>query len=1327
MLVRVKEYIRLKRRSKRFMFGFVVFMLSVITSFSYAVFMISTDKYRASEMFIANLMYGINVSDSDNTSTISGKQVTVGVGTTEIVNVTVTSLNPVDSNYKLQYKIISGSGHVYYSDRTNWKPYGFISQSNEGVYVKTIKIVIENTGSGNLTIELGASGGYSYNSVNSVALISGYTAITEEKATIIAVGNGELITNVIEDDTSCDTSTNGVCLYGGESKNNYLQYPETDNKSENIWRIMGTYSVDGTVVAKMISETSTTSTYTNAVPNLNSFYNSLEDVSSYIFPTNKFLCTGNNITCAASSKFSNIGLINVDEYNKIGGINSYLGSTSSYFSMTEANNLVSNITSSGIQNVSFGTSSGLRGVVYVQDDVRVTGSGTASDPFVFTPKGDVNVIAWTLDGVEQSGDMPGKGDGYVVAGVTCTNGATAEWNNSTWGIIVGNITDVPTNCTINFKTPQYLYAQILEDNPNVETRTDFSAIFTESNNGNTIYKASGQDGKDTYYFAGQVTNNYVKFANKYWRIVRINEDNSVRLIYAGTSASDTAAFINTSQKYNSSTNNSAYVGYMYTASQQYGTGTNSSIKTVIDNWYTSNLSSYSGYISKTAIYCNDRAVASGSTWSATGSEFYYAAYTRLYINETPTFVCSNSSDRFTASTSTGNGKLTYPIGLITADEISYAGGRWATPNSNYYIAQNASSGASWWWTMSPGEWDRFGNAFVFSVTGSSNTGYLGSYGVNHSHGVRPVISLKSCVLASGGDGTASDPYTVELAEGCANVDNEILEENTVRVSATTNDTSMATVNAPSSVIINSGGSYTFTFNVKDNYVYESVTGCNGTYNTGNNTLTVSNVTSTTTCQVNFRPNTYTVTMVGTNGSLSPTSSTVNNGASATFTAKPNTGYTTTGATVSCTNGISGSISGSTVTVSNVTSNTTCTVNFKILTYTVSAAPNSTSYATVVAPSSVSVNYGSSYTFTFSVKSGYGYSSLSNCTGGSYNTSNNTLTVSNVTSNRSCTVNFKALNTLYAQVLEDNPNVRTRSSFSSVFTTSNNGNTIYRATGQGNKTTYYFAGQVTNNYVKFANKYWRIVRINEDNSVRLIYAGTSASDTAAFINTSQRYNSNTNNSAYVGYMYTASQQHGTGTNSGVKTTVDNWYTSNLSSYSGYISKTAIYCNDRTVRSGRWSATGGPVLYAAYTRLNENKSPTFVCSNANDRFTASTTTGNGKLTYPIGLITADEISYAGGLYGSGNSSYYIAQNASSGANFWWTMSPDNFSGFAYVFIVGGRPSVTGTLLTGGVDDANPPGGVRPVISLKSCVLASGGDGTASNPYTVKLPSACSSAEN
>ena len=1052
MLVRVIEYLKLKRKSKRFMFSFVVFMLSIITGFSYAIFMISTDKYRVSEMFIANLMYGINISDSDNTSTISGKEVTVGVGTTEIINVTLTSLNPVDSNYKLQYKILSGTGDVYYSDRTNWMPYGSISKSNEGVYVKTIKIVIENTGTGSLTVEIGASGGYAYNSVNSVALISGYTAITEEKTTVVAIGDGELLKELVEKDTSCDTTESGVCLHGGK------------------------------VLAKMISETSTTSTYTNAVPNLNSFYNGLEYVSDYILPTNKFLCTGSNISCGASSKFSNIGLINVDEYNKIGGINSYLGSTSSYFSMTEANSLVSNITSSGIEEVSFSTSSGLRPTIYLQGDLKVTGTGKVDDPYIIVPPAYNVTIIWRLNGEEQSGNLPLKGKGYKVESVTCDKGAKGYWDTNAWELKVENLT-ADSTCIIDFKYDKPLYAQVLEDNPNVETRTDFSTIFTESNNGNTIYKASGQDGKDTYYFAGQVTNNYVKFADKYWRIVRINEDNSVRLIYAGTSATDTAAFISTSQAYSSSKDNSSYVGYMYTTSQQHGTNTNSPIKTTVDNWYASNLNSYSGYISKTAIYCNDRTVASG-TWSATGSTFYYGAYTRLYTKKTPTFVCSNANDRFTASTTTGNGKLTYPIGLITADEISYAGGLRATTNSNYYIAQNASSGAGSWWTMSPYYWSSYhSRASVFSVGGSSDAGRLHDNYVGNTYGVRPVISLKACVTTTGGDGTADNPYEVGLTDECANAENEVLEENTVRVSATTNDASMATVNAPSSVVISSGSSYTFTLTVNSGYEYESVSGCNGTYDTSTNkltvsnvtsnttcqvnfisnnhtvnmnvsggtisptsatvshgssktftvtastgyttagatvsctngvsgsisgsTVTVSNVTSDTTCQVNFKAKTYTVNMNVSGGTISPTSATASHGSSKTFTVTASTGYTTTGATVSCTNGVSGSISGSTVTVSNVTSNTTCSVTLPLKTYTVSAAPNSTTYATVNSPSSVSVSHGGSHTFTFSVKTGYEYSSLSNCAGGSYNKNTNTLTVSNVTSNRSCTVNFKA--------------------------------------------------------------------------------------------------------------------------------------------------------------------------------------------------------------------------------------------------------------------------------------------------------------------------------
>ena len=553
---------------------------------------------------------------------------------------------------------------------------------------------------------------------------------------------------------------------------------DNENKSEGKLNKINNYNIDEKVVAKMISETSTTSTYTDAVSNLNNFYNNLEDVDKYIYATNKFLCTGSNLTCAVSDKYSNIGLINIDEYNKIGGLNSYLGSSSSYFSMTENNSLVSNITSNGIEDVSYETNSGLRAVVYVQEDAKVTGSGSVSDPFVFVSetKGEIELLAWTLDGVEQTGSFPQRGDGYSAESVTCTNGSVATWDNSLWGLIFESVS-TPTSCTVHFKEGTYLYAQIRADNPNVSTRTNFST-FTTSNNGDTIYVAPGQDMQDIYYFAGAVTNNYVKFGinnsgqELWWRIVRINEDNSVRLIYAGTSATSTYGYASSSsvyQRYDEDEGLSYYVGYMQ-GSGQHSNRSNSAIKTLLDDWYVNTLSNYDDYISKTAIYCNDRTVRSGYTWSVRPDDsFYYSAGTR-YFDGQPTYICSNVNDKFTASSTTGNGRLTYPVALITLDEVMFAG-----LGSGGYISQNINTD---YWTMTPNYYSSNSPAPIWSTHCSeavvytvSNTSTLLSSYTREYAAVRPVISLKSCVFVSGGNGTVNDPYTVEISNECAALEN----------------------------------------------------------------------------------------------------------------------------------------------------------------------------------------------------------------------------------------------------------------------------------------------------------------------------------------------------------------------------------------------------------------------------------------------------------------------------------------------------------------------------------------------------------------------------
>ena len=317
--------------------------------------------------------------------------------------------------------------------------------------------------------------------------------------------------------------------------------------------------------------------------------------------------------------------------------------------------------------------------------------------------------------------------------------------------------------------------QLLADKSTRLTRMDFSKVLTD-NNTNTLY-TSTEDSKTVYYFAGNATDNWVKFGKNasnqdlYWRIIRTNSEGSIRLLYHGTSTTATNAYIGTI-KFNSTYNDAMYVGYMYgTSGSQVNNRTNtnsSTIKGVIDTWYKDNLNSnYGKYLSATAIYCNDRSVTSG-TYSVSSS-FGYSAKTRLDVNKTPTYNCADTNDKFTADTSTGNGKLTYPIALMTADEVSFAGGKYGSnaPTWYYYNSANESStGSTWWWVLSPYIWDG-SYAHVFGVHGSSWPGLLNSNLVLDTGGVRPVTSLKSCVKYSSGDGTATNPYTIqETTSGC---------------------------------------------------------------------------------------------------------------------------------------------------------------------------------------------------------------------------------------------------------------------------------------------------------------------------------------------------------------------------------------------------------------------------------------------------------------------------------------------------------------------------------------------------------------------------------
>ena len=358
-----------------------------------------------------------------------------------------------------------------------------------------------------------------------------------------------------------------------------------------------------------------------------------------------------------------------------------------------------------------------------------------------------------------------------------------------------------------------------------------------------------------------------------------------------------------------------------------------------------------------------------------------------------------------------------------------------------------------------------------------------------------------------------------------------------------------------------------------------------------------------------------------------------------------------------------------------------------------------------------LNKGNSTSFVVNSNSGYEFENVS-CTNSSVTYNNNTLTITNITGDVQCNVNFikqrtsdEMLKYLELTVNSGTPN------FGSASTT-NEG--IYAA-GDDYGTSYYFRGTVENNYVYFAGFYWRLVRVNGDGSLRLIYDGTSAhangeSSEDRQINTSA-YNYFSNDNTYFGYMFgqaTANNYNDTHTNtnnSTIKIIIDNWYKINIQD-KGYSNKVAdaIYCNDRSLYSGSGYGTLS-TNYSGYNRITRNHSPILTCSQKKDRFTVNDTNkGNGSLTYPVGLITADEAIMAGGVFNRSSNKYYLYTG-----QYYWTMTPSRYNGYVDHFYVHSNGSI-------GYYPGHANLGVRPVLSLKSSVELQG-SGIISDPYVVQ----------
>ena len=309
----------------------------------------------------------------------------------------------------------------------------------------------------------------------------------------------------------------------------------------------------------------------------------------------------------------------------------------------------------------------------------------------------------------------------------------------------------------------------------------YKVISSNKNTTEALLASTEDDYGTSYYFRGAVKNNYVEFANKCWRIVRITGDGSVKLVLHNDNTSNAA---NPCSSANNSTNaafarysgttytsafnekydDNAYVGFKYgtVGASDYATThantNNSTILTNLETWYTNNLKTYADTIADT-VWCNDKTNVTDTSydpWGWTPNGYGYAKNV-TYYGATQRLVSKSNSAGGTGPSLKCNGelsKITFKIGLITADELAFSGSIYGKYNRSTYLQEN--TGTNWWWSLSPGFFNGDG-ALVWGV----GSGDLLNNDVFDRDGVRPVISLISSTTISGGSGTSEEPYIIE--------------------------------------------------------------------------------------------------------------------------------------------------------------------------------------------------------------------------------------------------------------------------------------------------------------------------------------------------------------------------------------------------------------------------------------------------------------------------------------------------------------------------------------------------------------------------------------
>lgn len=372
---------------------------------------------------------------------------------------------------------------------------------------------------------------------------------------------------------------------------------------------------------------------------------------------------------------------------------------------------------------------------------------------------DKNDIAVFID-EEKKDEIPLK-DTYVFDKAICDDEVSVSWNYKTWGLNINNLKK-KVKCNLYFISDPIgdkIKTSLDTSGKCPIVNADGSVNVTGVEKENSLVCSAPDNYGTSYYYRGNVSNNYVYFANFYWRIVRINGDGSIRIIYDGTVAhangeASNDRIIGTSA-FNEKTDDNAYVGYMYgtpgsaTYEETHANINDSTIKKYIDSWYEENLKNtqYEQYIVDN-IFFEDKSISKTKPDIYSNKGFGQEKTDYRWVHG-PWDTEYNDNNNMTLKSSNAL-PLKYNIGLLNTDEVLLAG-VYNSNNSKDYLSIEKN-----YWLLGA---ISFGISGIARVRYLTNGGYVASSEVSEERGVKTVINLKAGSLKMG-DGSSTNPYRI---------------------------------------------------------------------------------------------------------------------------------------------------------------------------------------------------------------------------------------------------------------------------------------------------------------------------------------------------------------------------------------------------------------------------------------------------------------------------------------------------------------------------------------------------------------------------------------